>query len=225
MNQAPIIVEDNLSELSGKLIPVEGKPMNFRLKDVKMVNPINADLEPFAKVHDARYEMYWMVLSANQYHSYVDSLAAIEQQKAEIEKRMVDFVAPGEQQPEVDHAAEKQNSNTGSNLDEFWRDARDGGYFSYKLATNGETQLNLLVRYWGAETGKRSFDIYVDDQKLTTENISGKWRKQAFQDEEYTIPSSMLEGKKAVRIKFQALSDNVAGPVYYVRLLRPGDKK
>ena len=36
--------------------------------------------------------------------SYLDSIAAVEKEKLELEKRTIDFVAPGEQQPEVDHA-------------------------------------------------------------------------------------------------------------------------
>ena len=33
------------------------------------------------------------------------------------------------------------------------------------LATKGETDLTLLVRYWGYEWGNRKFDIYIDDEK------------------------------------------------------------
>jgi len=73
-----------------------------------MVNPIKVELEPFYKIHDARYEMYWMTLSNSQYRSYIDSLSVLEQQKADLQKRTIDFVAPGEQQPEVDHAAESK---------------------------------------------------------------------------------------------------------------------
>lgn len=225
VNKAPILLEDNLEELSKKLVPVNGHPMNFKLSGVNMANPVDLVFEPFANIHDSRYMMYWMALSDSQYKVYMDSLSTIEQHKIALEKRTVDFVAPGEQQPEVDHAAQKQNSNTGSYLNEFWRDARDSGYFSYQLSTNAETELSLMVRYWGAETGSRSFDIYVDDEKLVSENISGKWGKKAFQNVEYAIPGSMLEGKKTIRVKFQPLPGNVAGPVYYVRLLRPGDRK
>jgi len=105
-------------------------------------------------------------------------------------------------------------------MNEFWREARDGGYFSYKLATGKETWSSLLVRYWGAENGNRTFDIYIDDQKLVTENISDKWRQNKFQNVEYSIPDAMLSGKEFVRVKFKALSGNTDGKVYYVRLLR-----
>jgi uncharacterized protein len=115
---------------------------------------------------------------------------------------------------------ERQNSSTGNNMNEFWREARDGGFFSYKFGTNKETGLCLLVRYWGAEYGNRSFEIYIDDQKLTTETIAGKWNQNKFQNVEYPIPDEMLKGKDFVRVKFQALSGNTAGKVYSVRILK-----
>jgi len=220
LNKAPIIIDDNIASLTTKLKPVAGKPLTFTVSQVKLVNPINIVFEPFFKIHDSRYMMYWMALSNKQYKSYVDSLSIIENQRLELQKRTIDFVAPGEQQPEADHAMQRQNSNTGNNLDEFWRDARGSGFFSYKLSTNRETALSLIVRYWGAETGNRKFDIYIDDEKLVTEDISGKWNQRKFQEVEYTIPDSMVQGKESVRVKFQPVSGNFAGGVYYIRLAR-----
>jgi hypothetical protein len=57
-------------------------------------------------------------------------------------------------------------------MNEFFREARDGGFFSYDLATKSETNVSLFVRYWGAEWGSRKFDIYIDDEKLITEDNS-----------------------------------------------------
>jgi hypothetical protein len=138
----------------------------------------------------------------------------------ELQKRTIDFVAPGEQQPEADHAMQRQSSSTGNNLDEFWREARNGGFFSYKMSTNNETGLSLIVRYWGAEWGNRKFDIYIDDEKLITEDNTGRWNQSQFQDIEYVIPDAMVKGKENVRVKFQALPGSTAGAVYYIRLAR-----
>jgi len=220
IDKAPILIEDDIQKIADKLVPIKDKPLNFTL-NVKMMNPINQiTLEPFYQIHDSRYMMYWMTLTNSGYRSYMDSISSIEKEKMELQKRTIDFVAPGEQQPEVDHAMERQNSSTGNTMNEFWREARDGGFFSYKLGTNKETGLSLLVRYWGAENGNRSFDIYIDDQKLITETISDKWNQNKFQNVEYLIPDEMLNGKEFVRIKFQALSGNTAGKVYSVRILR-----
>jgi uncharacterized protein len=161
-----------------------------------------------------------MALSHKEYRSYIDSIAALEAERIALQRRTIDFVAPGEQQPEVDHSMQRQGSSIGNNLDEFWRDARSGGFFSYKLSTNKETGLSLIVRYWGAETGNRKFDIYIDDQKLVTEDISGKWNERKFKEVEYTIPDAMVKDKETVVVKFQPLEGNTAGAVYYVRLAR-----
>ena len=223
INEAPIIVEDNLAVLENKLKPVSGKPLTFTAEEMKMVNSINVVFEPFFKIHDARYMMYWMALSTKQYRSYLDSITLLETRKLELQKRTVDFVAPGEQQPEADHAMQRQNSGTGNNLDEFWRDARNDGFFSYKMSTNNETGLSLIVRYWGAEWGNRKFDIYIDDQKLITEDNTGRWNQSKFQEIEYNLPDTMVKGKESVRVKFQALPGNTAGAVYYIRLARKKD--
>ena len=88
------------------------------------------------------------------------------------------------------------------------------------MATNGETNLSLRVRYWGAEWGNRKFDIYIDEEKLISENNTGRWHQSQFQNIDYSIPASMLQGKTQIRVKFQAQAQNTAGAVYYLRLLR-----
>ncbi|MEI6948102.1 glycoside hydrolase family 127 protein [Paraflavisolibacter sp. H34] len=220
VDKAPVLIEGDGGALAGKLVPVAGKPLTFRLSGVDMRNPGDFVLEPFYRIHDARYMLYWMNLSPAAYRSYMDSIAALEAQKLALQRRTVDFVAPGEQQPEVDHSMEKQNSNTGNYLDEFWRDARNGGSFSYSLSTGGQTGLRLIVRYWGAERGARKFDIYIDEQKLLSEDLAEKWNQQKFQEVEYTIPDALVKGKARIRVKFQAPPAGTAGPVYYLRLAR-----
>ena len=219
VDKAPILIEDDLQNIGNKLVPVKGKPLNFKL-DVKMINPMELTLEPYYQIHDARYMMYWLALTNDRYRTYVDSLAKIEKARLAIEKRTIDFVATGEQQPETDHAMLKENSSSGNQFNEFWRDARDGGYFSYDLMTNSEKDLSLFVRYWGAEWGGRKFDIYVDDEKLLTEDNTGVWNLSKFRDVVYSIPDTMIDGKNHIRVKFQPLPGNTAGPVYFIRLLR-----
>jgi uncharacterized protein len=220
LDKAPIIIEDTLSAITNDLVPVKNKPLNFTLHDVKMINPIHVELEPFYKIHDARYMMYWMALSNAQYHSYLDSISSAEKEILALEKRTIDFVAPGEQQPEVDHAIQSSQSRSGSNQDQFYREASNDGYFSYNLATNKESDLSLIVRYWGAEWGNRKFEIYIDDEKLAAENNTGKWNQSRFFDISYTIPDSMLTGKDHIRVKFQSLKDGTAGGIFYVRLVK-----
>lgn len=220
IDKAPIIIEDDIAAISKKLKPVPGRPLTFTASGIRMVNPVKTVFEPFFSIHDSRYMMYWMALTNKQYRAYLDSLAIVEKRKLELEKRTVDFVAPGEQQPEADHEMQKQNSNTGNHLGEFWRDARNDGYFSYKLATGRNTSLNLFVRYWGAEWGSRKFDIYIDDERLVSEDNTGKWNQSKFFNIEYTIPAGMLKDKSHVRVRFQSIPGSSAGAIYYVRLVK-----
>jgi hypothetical protein len=130
------------------------------------------------------------------------------------------MVNTGEQQPETDHKMQSESSRTGNNFDEMFREAGREGFFSYDMITKSETDLNLFVRYWGAEWGTRKFDIYIDDEKLLTVDNTNKWNQSMFQNVEYSIPNSMVEGKEHVRVKFKALPGGTAGAVYYVRLVR-----
>jgi hypothetical protein len=184
-----------------------------------MINPVEITLEPFSQIHDSRYMIYWLALTNDGYKHYVDSLSNIEKEKMALEKRTIDYIATGEQQPETDHAMQKENSGTGNLFNEAYRDANGNGYFSYDLSTNSETDLSLFVRYWGAEWGNRKFDIYIDDEKLLTEDNTGRWNLSMFKNVEYAIPKAMVTGKKNIRVKFQSIEDNTAGAVYFIRLL------
>jgi uncharacterized protein len=219
VDKAPIIIENSLDDIAGKLIPVKDKPLTFTAS-LNMVNKANIELEPFYGIHDSRYMIYWMWLTDSQYKNYIDSLTIVEKERLELQKRTIDFVAPGEQQPEADHQMEKLKSNTGNFQDEFWRDARNDGYFSYNMTTNSETGLSLIVRYWGAEWGNRKFDIFIDNEKLVTEDNTGRWNQSQFQEVNYEIPDSMVKDKIQIRVKFQSLPGNTAGAVYYIRLVK-----
>ncbi|MEO8173292.1 MAG: DUF6805 domain-containing protein, partial [Sediminibacterium sp.] len=220
VDKAPIIVEDDLTNITRGWVAVKNKPLSFTVPKLNFINPIPIVLEPFYQVHDSRYMMYWMSLNKTQYSHYIDSVAVLEKEKLALQKRTIDFVAPGEQQPEADHSMQRSNSRSGNQLDEFWRDAASGGFFSYQLETHQENNLSLIVRYWGAEWGNRKFDIYIDDVKLVTEDNTGRWNQSKFINVEYAIPGAMLKDKDHVRVKFQALPGNTAGAVYHIRLVR-----
>lgn len=220
LNEAPIIIEDNRKKIETALKPVSGQPLHFTAAALKTANAKDILLQPFFSIHDARYMIYWMNLSSKGYRSYLDSLAVMEAQTIALQKRTVDFVAPGEQQPEADHFMERKNSNAGNTFDQFWREARDSGYFSYALSIKGETDLSLGVRYLANGKKDLRFDIYIDDQKLPVETSLEKLPGQQFKYIEYRIPENMLREKKTIRIKFQAMPRSTTGAVNYIRLLR-----
>lgn len=220
IDKAPILVYNDIENIGTRLEPIEGKPLNFKL-NVKTINPIeDLTLEPFYQIHDARTMTYWLTLTDNGYQEYVDSLSKAEEQRLVLERKTVDKVNCGEQQPETDHKMQSERSNTGNNLDELFREARGGGFFSYDMVTKGETDLSLFVRYWGAEWGSRQIEIYIDDELLVSEDNTNRWNQSMFQNVVYPIPKTMIEGKNSIRIKFKAQPRSTAGAVYMVRLLK-----
>lgn len=223
VDKAPILITEKPESLINKLVQVKDKPLHFSFSNIEMGNTTQLELEPFYQLHDARYMMYWMTLNKAQYNSYVDSMAKKEANRIALQQRTVDVVMVGEQQPEADHLMQQQNTGTGNRLDEFWREARNGGFVSYQLSTNNETTLTLMVRYWGAERGNRKFDILIDDQLLVTEDLANKWNEQQFIDVTYQIPEQLLANKKQVRIKFQPKPGNTAGAFYQVRMVRKNE--
>ena len=220
VDQAPILINNNLEDIANQLKPVAGKPLHFTLS-TRMENEIRHELMPFFELHDARYMMYWLALSEDNYKGYLDNLAKQEQERQALEDRTVDKVQPGEQQPESDHFLETDNSFVGNSNDVFYRDANDGHYFSYLLQTGGQTDLSLRLKYWGVgEWKSHEFDILIDDALVTSVNNTGKYRISEFKYETYPIPAEMLKGKKQARVKFVAKPHKQIGEIYEVRLVK-----
>ena len=220
VDQAPILINNHIDEIANQLEPIAGKPLHFTLS-TKMVNGIHNELMPFFELHDARYMMYWLALSEDNYKGYLDNLAKAEQERQALEERTMDKVQPGEQQPESDHFMKTDNSYVGNSNDVFYRDANDGHYFSYLLQTGGQTELSLRLKYWGVgEWKSHEFDILVDDVLIKEVNNTGKYRISEFKYETYPIPADVLKGKKQVRVKFVAKPRKQIGEIYEVRLVK-----
>jgi hypothetical protein len=50
----------------------------------------------------------------------------------------------------------------------------------------------------------RKFEIYGDNEKLVTEDHTGRWNVWKFQNTAYQIPDAMLKGKN-ICVKFRAM--------------------
>ncbi len=219
IDQAPILINNDIENIADQLQPVAGKPLHFTLS-TKMVNEIRNELIPFFELHDARYMMYWLALSEDNYKGYLDNLARQEKERQELENRTVDKVQPGEQQPESDHFMETDESFKGNTNDVFYRDAKDGHYFSYLMQTDGKTNLCLRLKYWGVgEWKSHEFDIFVDDVLVKSVNNTGKYRISEFKYETYDLPADVLKGKSQIRVKFVAKPQKQIGEIYGVRLV------
>lgn len=220
LDEAPILLPKHLDDIAKNLKPVLGKPLHFKLA-TRMENAIDGELQPFFEIHDSRYMMYWLALGENDYKTYMQKLADEEKARQALEARTVDKVNPGEQQPETDHNMEADVTERGNTEGVFFRDARDGHFFSYLMQTKGETNLSLQLKFWGQDEWRTSeFDIYVNDKLLCSVNNSHRWRTTQFKTVDYAIPSEFVKGKKEIRVKFVAHKGKQVGQIYGVRLVK-----
>ena len=204
--------------------PVEGREMAYRVAGLFDGKFSDLILEPFYGIHDSRYMMYWLSMTPKDYRLYQANARRDEEMRLALDRRTVDAVNTGEQQPEADHFMESRSSASGNFNGEPWRDASNGGYFSYRMKTDGASELALRVRYGGNESGQRRFNILVDDVVLTTEDTAGKWNRNEFVEQEYDIPAHMVDGKEYVTVKFAGEKGHTAGGVFHVRLIKPEKK-
>lgn len=175
---------------------------------------------PYSRAHHMRYGVYFDVLTTEQWARKREEIAQQQKRERELEARTLDEYRSGEQQSEVDHALQGQNSNTGNFGDRKWRDASDGGFFEFQLKApptgiDGELQ----VTYWGNEVGNRTFDILVDGQKIATQSLHNDKPNQ-FWDVLYPLRADLLNGKERVTIRFVAQPGNTAGGIFGARMLK-----
>ncbi|MCQ2229280.1 MAG: glycoside hydrolase family 127 protein [Bacteroidales bacterium] len=221
VDQAPYLIANKVEDIANDLVAIEGKPLHFTLK-TRMENKIDNELQPFFEIHDSRYMLYWLALSEDGYKEYISNLQKEEKARMELEASTTDKVQPGEQQPESDHFMEADETSTkGVTNDVPFRDARNGGSFSYLMQTNGRTDLSIRVRYWGQDEWRTcEYDLFVDDTLVASINNSRKWRSSQWKYETYDIPAEALKGKTQVRVKFVAKPHRQVGEIYEVRLIK-----
>ncbi len=182
-------------------------------------------LKPFYDIHHERYTIYWNIMSEQEFKEFGDEER---KRKAREQKMIVDEVTPNEQQPEVDHNMQAKNSTSGYSNDVHsgWRDARDGGYFSYDLKVDPEKKMYLFITYNKSDftmeiDGKRlerDFEIKIDGHVLAEEHFN-KPNIGELYSKTYPIPTELINGKEKVTVTFSAAKNKIAGGVYQVRMI------
>ncbi len=196
--------------------PVEGMPDVFKTNGIG--KPRDIQLEPFYKIYDNHYSIYWDMFSEEDWKAREADYQAQMARKKKIEEMTVDFVQPGEMQPERDHNFKGESTSPGFFKERASRESRSG-WFSFDMKVLPGKPMAIVVDYWGGFPGAKTFDILVNDQVIKTENISSIKDGQ-FIDIQYAIPEKLTQGKKKVTVKFKAYPHNMAGPVYGVRTIK-----
>ncbi len=213
----PVLIA-NEKPLEHCLEPVPGELLTFRTSGIG--HPEDLTLIPFYRMHHQRHIVYWDLFTREQWETRQAAYRAEQERIQRLEARTLDFLQPGEMQPERDHAFEGVNSRNGTHLDRKWRDAADGGWFAFTMKVSPDKPVELVVTYWGSDVGPRTFDILVDGMVIATQQLDNP-SPGSFWDVAYPVPPELTQGKETARVTFQAHAGNMAGGIFGLRTALP----
>ncbi len=217
LDQAPVLLADAATITSKVVADPAAGPLHFRLVDiVEPTPPQGVPLVPFFQLHDSRYQMYWELTTREGLAARKEQVAAAERAQAAREAATLDRVSPGEQQPEVEHAYQGEETESGLHNGRHWRHGR---VIQYTLNPRGEKNVVLSVTYSGSDSG-RQFDIFANGVLVATQDLVAE-RIGEFVDKQYALPAAALESAPDGRVTVRFVAKKVlAGGLFDVRLLR-----
>lgn len=219
----PSIVSDQTPDADSLLRPAPGGTLHFAADPKRFLlpggeSPKSAQFLPFYAMHDRPYEVYWDVMTREQWQKTEDERRIEAEKRRALEARTIDVVRPGDPKLEQEHGLRGENSSAGEFSGRHWRHATGGGWFSWELKVDPDTDQELLCAYWGSDIG-REFDILVDGVKIATQKLQSN-RPDRFFEEIYPLSAELIRGKSRITVQFQAHNGGLAGGVFECRTLK-----
>lgn len=210
LQNMPVIVGDK-NDILSHIKKVEGKPLTFTLTGVYPERYEGMTVEPFFRLYECRYMVYWPVLSAQELQARQDQLEKEEKERAALDVITADKVVCGEQQPESDHFVRMENSLAGDDEGTHWREAT--GWFSYCMKANGSRvhKVRILFR----PDAHRDAKVWINGQEAGT---LGGGQASGLSVAEVEVPAS-LRAETQLEVKIGKGNKTVTPHVYEVRLL------
>ncbi len=187
-----------LENIAANMVKTDGK-LEFSLKGTDRDDLV---FVPHYQIYNHRYGIYFKLADGN----------TVEDNSEDDKYEVIDSLPVANDQYEFSHNMQAENSSTGMHKGLNYRDASQGGYFSYELAVDENAKNYLVVKYFSGDAG-RTFTIYVDDEVLadvTLENVD----PDNFYELYYEIPADAVKGKEKVTIKFAADKNGFAGGIF-----------
>ncbi len=133
--------------------------------------------------------------------------------------RRVDEVKIGDPVSEFEHDLKGRFTQSGEYMERSVRDAVNGGFISYVMRVDPSQPMTLRCTYWGNDSGRRRFDVLVNETTLATQTLQFNDPGRFF-DVEYDLPEILTRGRTNVTVVFQAYPRKTAGGLYGCQMLR-----
>ena len=207
LQNMPVVVgstEDILSHIT----KTDGK-MEFTLKGVSPENYEDMKLEPFYRIHESRYMVYWPVLSASEVAKRQEEVARQESIAQALEARTADKVTCGEQQPESDHFVKMEWSGTGNDGGVQWRETRQ--WFSYRMKTNGRKVTAVRIAF--RPENNRDARVLINDTEI------GLFSSADNGVIEIPVKADLIGKAETLTLKIAKGNKDITPHIYEVRLI------
>jgi hypothetical protein len=196
----PVLISE-ADKLMDKIRPVGGRALDFRTDG--LARPCDITLTPHYGTYKSLYTVYMDVFTKDAWARKQARYAAEQQRLEELCERTCDDMRIGEMQPERDHKLKSSGeSYVGRYLDRPFRDARNGGFFSFDMKVDPDKPVDLVCTWRADRT--RVFDILVSGKKIATVNTD-KLPGDQFSDLLLPIDPVLTRGRKKVRVRFQGV--------------------
>ncbi len=212
--EAPTFLSET-PNFTDKIRRLPGDRLRFAAPDLIGNTDKKLELIPFFRVHDTRYMLYWQQASRDDLQALKARQHEAEQARLQLAARTVDWVAAGQQQPEVEHGFLGADTEAGVHRGRHWRHAH--GWFSYRLA-NPTAEARKLSLTLSREDGGRRFKVIVNGKLLHT-IVTQRSDSVGFYDVEIELPKA-AQNSAMLEVKLEADPGSVAGGLYEIRLLK-----
>ncbi|WHY01272.1 glycoside hydrolase family 127 protein [Neobacillus sp. DY30] len=212
----PVLVT-NKSTVLKNIEPVSENTHQFEMN--KLGYPRDVRLIPFYQMHDRSTSVYWDVFTEKEWKEAELSYKASVEKERELQLRTVDFVQPGEMQPERDHEFEGEHVGYGVQSNRKYRDTWPSGHFSFTLKVQSCQQNHLVVMYTKEIETMKSFDITVDGVKLENGQVE-LVELNTFVQVKYEIPNHVTVDKGKVKVTFRAYEGRKVPKVFAIRVVK-----
>jgi len=217
----PVFVNE-LRNVGEWVQPVNNNQLLFQAKGVSTTGDIS--FSPLFTFTDNYYSVYWDQFTTQSWAQQQTAYEAEKEQLRKLEERTVDVLRLGEMQPERDHSVTGEQTSKGEANDRTYRDADERGWFSFQMQVLPDIKNTLMLTYWGSERGRKMFDIFVEDEKIGTQELNSNDPGKFF-TVEYPLTPALIRNKTSITVKLVALPGKRVGALYGARTVRTEDDK
>ena len=211
LQNMPIIVGDTSHILSH--IKKDGsKPLTFKLTGIYPDKYDEMILQPFYRLYECRYMVYWPILSEKELQTHISLLTEKEKRRAALDSITTDKVICGEQQPENDHFIQMEKSRIGDDEGTHWRETNN--WFSYRMKT-GEESANKVYILFRPEF-RRDARIEINGKEVG--KLTDRRQLSDVSVAEFDIPEP-LRFQNELTVKICKGNEKVTPHIYEIRLI------